>query len=218
METMIKNYKLEDWSRRWVDRETAFHVPGVNHILQNFFDQVRGDTVFVPLCGKTLDMLWLAQQSCTVVGVDGVETPVQEFFAENNLDYSVRQLNDDVKIYEAKDVDITIFICDLFASKPELFGMQFDLIWDRGSFVAINVDERAKYTCLLSNLLAPEGKWFLVTVDYDDKILGEPPRTVSEEDMRQFAPLNFTKVYSDLTKAYNPKVEQMIENAYVITK
>jgi hypothetical protein len=71
----------------------------------------------------------------------------------------------------------------------ELFGMKFDLIWDRASFVALNVEDRTKsviftriyayvimnlirYISILSNLMAPDGKWFLVTVDYDDKVLG----------------------------------------------
>uniref|UniRef100_A0A914VBA6 Thiopurine S-methyltransferase n=1 Tax=Plectus sambesii TaxID=2011161 RepID=A0A914VBA6_9BILA len=81
--------EVSDWSQRWDDRKIGFHLSEANSILVKNFEQVKGSTVFVPLCGKTLDMLWLAQQGCTVIGVEAVGKAIEEFFEENGIGHTV---------------------------------------------------------------------------------------------------------------------------------
>ncbi|WP_261863761.1 hypothetical protein [Psychrobacter sp. JCM 18900] len=55
----------------------------VNPLLIEYFNRLNltaGSRIFVPLCGKSIDMVWLATQGYDVVGVELVETAVQEFF------------------------------------------------------------------------------------------------------------------------------------------
>ena len=42
----------------------------------------------MPLCGKSLDMKWLAEQGHSVVGIDIVELAAQQFFTENDLPFN----------------------------------------------------------------------------------------------------------------------------------
>ena len=39
----------------------------------------------MPLCGKSLDMVWLAAQGHEVLGVELAPLAVEQFFAENEL-------------------------------------------------------------------------------------------------------------------------------------
>lgn len=72
----------EYWLSRWKDSNTSFHQAGVNHYLMNYFSLLNlseGEHVFVPLCGKTTDMLWLRSQQLQVTGVELSATACEEF-------------------------------------------------------------------------------------------------------------------------------------------
>ena len=63
----------ELWQQSWRDRKTDFHQKIVSPHLVRFWSSLglaASDRVFVPLCGKSLDLLWLAQQGHTVIGVE----------------------------------------------------------------------------------------------------------------------------------------------------
>ncbi len=75
----------EFWHSRWQEKRIGFNQSAVNPLLINYFKQLNlpaGSLVFVPLCGKSIDMAWLAAQGYDVVGVELVETAVQAFFTE----------------------------------------------------------------------------------------------------------------------------------------
>lgn len=53
--------------------------------------------IFVPLCGKSGDLLWLTKEKGqTVIGVEGVESVVKEFFAENNIECDRSDLDGEI--------------------------------------------------------------------------------------------------------------------------
>ena len=77
------------WESRWQEDRIGFHLKEVNSYLMLFSDQLlhqNPDRVFVPLCGKTLDLCWLTKKTEKVIGVELVSKAVQDFFAENNID------------------------------------------------------------------------------------------------------------------------------------
>ena len=48
------------WHERWQKKETGFHQPAVNDLLQLYWPRLgleAGSEVFVPLCGRSLDMV-----------------------------------------------------------------------------------------------------------------------------------------------------------------
>ena len=53
------------WQRRWARNEIGFHLNEVNPYLRRHWPSLKlaqGARVLVPLCGKSLDMAWLADQ------------------------------------------------------------------------------------------------------------------------------------------------------------
>lgn len=71
------------WLDFWRDERSDFHQIAVNPLLNKFWPSLKlahGSRVFVPLCGKSLDMLWLAQQGHEVIGVELSSIAVEDFF------------------------------------------------------------------------------------------------------------------------------------------
>ena len=80
--------KAEFWLQRWQNSEIGFHRDEVNPNLLEYIDALglkTGDSVLVPLCGKSKDMVWLAQRGVNVVGVELSEIAIAAFFEENQL-------------------------------------------------------------------------------------------------------------------------------------
>ena len=85
---------MTDWIQRWKDGSTGWHQDQVNSKLIEFIDWLNlkaGDSVFVPLCGKSHDMVYFLEQGYKIIGVELSALAVEQFFHENNLDYSVSQ-------------------------------------------------------------------------------------------------------------------------------
>lgn len=100
---------------------------------------------FVPLCGKTKDLLFLKSQGFQVIGCEGVEKAVVDFFNENSLEFSKTDLSaDGTTSFTSKDGKLNIVKGDYFKLTPELLGGKIDCVWDRGSLVAIDVAMRPK--------------------------------------------------------------------------
>jgi len=84
---MNTEFWLENWQRNKID----FHQQEINNHLISFWQQlnvVPNCRIFVPLCGKSLDLLWLHQQGHSVLGIEISELAVNDFFVENGLNYS----------------------------------------------------------------------------------------------------------------------------------
>ncbi len=71
------------WQARWQRDQIGFHRQKVNGLLMKHWPSLQvpqGSCVFVPLCGKSLDLLWLAEQGYSVLGIELVEKAVVDFF------------------------------------------------------------------------------------------------------------------------------------------
>jgi thiopurine S-methyltransferase len=89
-----KRYKQEHglqqefWHERWQQNEIGFHDKEINEHLQQYwpaFNIALNSRIFVPLCGKSKDLLWLLAQGYEVIGVELSPLAVQAFFDENGL-------------------------------------------------------------------------------------------------------------------------------------
>ena len=84
----------EFWRKRWQEKRIGFNQSAANPLLVEYIKHLNlsaGSRIFVPLCGKSIDMAWLAAQGYDVVGVELVETAVQDFFVEQNIQYTISQ-------------------------------------------------------------------------------------------------------------------------------
>ena len=184
------HFSIHDWSKCWIDKSTNWHRSIYSPDLLRFYPSCiarmgRRSTVLVPLCGKTLDLIWLAGNGEKVIGIEAVEQACHEFFGENNIPYVVEKVQgSDCRIFasQADALDITIFNCDFYALTAQLIGCRCDTVWDRGSFVAINPDTRVHYAQQLASLMNSGGRSLLSALEYDYRERHDPgpPFCISE--------------------------------------
>ncbi len=75
----------EFWLERWRTRQVGFHQPTPHSALDRWWPTLGvppGARVYVPLCGKSIDMVWLAAHGHRVVGSELSPLAVEEFFGE----------------------------------------------------------------------------------------------------------------------------------------
>ena len=120
--------------------------------------------IFVPMCGKTHDMLWLADQGHAIIGAEINARYIKAFFCDAVLEYTLRSEEitpkKKVNVYNANGKDITLYQCDIFDFSVDVSG-QFDAIWDQSALPVINEmgAKRLKdYTNLMQSLLKPDGR------------------------------------------------------------
>ena len=172
---------VDEWGARWRDGKIGFHQSKVSSALEEYADEVFGSDpgrVLVPLCGKTLDMVFLAERANTVVGIEYVEQAVQEFFAEHKLTASIDH-GPPIR-YAAQN--LLLFVSDIFEIDSEHVGT-IDAVFDRAALVALVPEVRIQYAAHLSTILPVGAKMLLVTFDYDQSKMQGPPFAVSNTEV-----------------------------------
>jgi len=177
------------------------------------------ENVFVPLCGKTLDLPWLAKRTKKVVGVELVSQAVEEFFAENKITYSIQHAG---KLQLFKNDSIEIFQGDFFDLTQKQTGL-FEAIYDRGSIVALDRPERVKYAEHLLSFLAPGGRLLLITLEYDQDQMSGPPFSVPEGEIEmlfsQYGRLELMETSDILDDRLHEKgLDEIFERVYHLVK
>ncbi len=171
------------WHRRWEQNRIGFHLGQVNPWLVEYWSSLKlhaGSRVFVPLCGKSLDMLWLAEQGHEVVGVEISPVAVRDFFTENRLEPRVESQG----AFEIWSVDqITLLLGDYFELQPAQLG-EVAAVYDRAALVALPASMRPDYVAHL-DALAPTAPRLLITLDYDQARAEGPPFAVSDDEVRE---------------------------------
>lgn len=67
-----------------------------------------------------------------------------------------------------------------------VLGDSIDCVFDRGSYVAIEKEDRKKYIKLILSLVAPKFRYLLVAYEYDETKHDGPPRHVEEQEVKEF--------------------------------
>jgi len=136
--------------------------------------------VFVPLCGKSNDMLWLLAQGFEVIGVELSPLAVQAFFAENGLSVTSRQQG---KFSVSETEGLSIYCGDFFdLSGNDLAGV--NAVYDRASLVALPPEMRTAYALHMQSLLKPGTKTLLVAFDYPQHEMQGPPFSVQTHEVK----------------------------------
>lgn len=173
----------EFWQARWARNEIGFHANEVNPYLQRYWPGLglpSGARVLVPLCGKSLDLAWLAAQGCRVVGVELAQKAVEDFFGAHELQAQISQ-EGAFKVYRAGSVEI--YCGDFFALTAQQLG-DCQALYDRAALIALPAEMRARYVAHLRELLAPGCQGLLVTLDYPQAEMQGPPFAVAEREVQ----------------------------------
>ena len=173
---------MTDWHSRWESNKIGWHADQVNLQLIEYFSElnlVDGDKIFVPLCGKSLDMLYLLQRGLKVVGVEMSEIATQQFFGENKLEYSVSKV-DDLILYEGDRIQI--FCGDFFTMKASHL-VDVKAVYDRASLIALDEVLRQKYVNHLNDIISQDVRVLLLTLNYPQHQRVGPPFAVSKSEV-----------------------------------
>jgi thiopurine S-methyltransferase len=172
------------WLKRWEEGNTGWHHQDFNPHLLGFWRALGAPPacpVLVPLCGKSQDMAWLAEQGHSVIGVELSPLAVEAFFVEQGLK-PVREVSGDLESWRAGPYQI---LCgDIFRLQPQhLAGM--GAVYDRASLVAFDPQQRQDYAGLLTRLLPSGSRMLLVAMDYSQAEMQGPPYAVTATEVER---------------------------------
>lgn len=174
----------EYWLDRWERDETGFHQDAVNVYLLKYWRTLSlagRSQVFVPLCGKSRDMLWLREQGHTILGVELSALAIQAFFKEAGLKPR-HWVNDKFGQFAADD--IIILHGDFFdLDKKALANVR--AVYDRASMVALPPNMRERYVRHMLHILPPATQILLVSFDYSASEMPGPPFAVSPDEVKR---------------------------------
>jgi thiopurine S-methyltransferase len=171
------------WHERWHNNQIGFHESDVNPGLVHYLPSLsltKDSRVFVPLCGKTVDIGWLASEGFRVAGAELSELAVQQLFAELGIEPGVDKQGS-LLHYHTPGIDI--YAGDIFDLTPEVLG-SVDAIYDRAALVALPEAMRRQYTAHLM-ALTNRASQLIITFDYDQQLMNGPPFCVTNDEVLQ---------------------------------
>ncbi|WP_028694905.1 thiopurine S-methyltransferase [Pseudomonas cremoricolorata] len=172
------------WHQRWAAQQIGFHQPQVNEYLQRHWPglglpaQAR---VLVPLCGKSLDLLWLLQQGYRVLGIELSRKAVAALFSEHGL---TPQITREGEFEVWQDDALQVWCGDFFALTPSQV-QDCSALYDRAALIALPTAMRERYLAHLSELLPSPCQGLLVTLEYDQALIDGPPFSVGAEEVQR---------------------------------
>jgi len=175
---MDKNF----WHRRWQKNEIGFHMTEPHHFLQQFFPLLQTqptDSVFVPLCGKSPDLVWLREEGLKVVGIELSRTAIVAFFNENDLP---GHWTDEAVLPFCSAEGYKLYCGDFFdLTATEVSGI--NAYYDRGALVALPPEMRVRYVAHMAALMPPGGRVLLISYSYNQSETKGPPFSVPQQEL-----------------------------------
>lgn len=212
----------EFWHTRWQRGEIGFHKASINPLLQRWWPRLQlggEEPVWVPLCGKSLDLLWLREQGHSVRGVELARAALEDFSAEHQLALQWRSSGE----FEiAEGAGFELFCGDFFALQAEqLNGIK--AVYDRAALIALPQQMRARYVAHQRALLPAGWRMLLVTLDYPQEQRPGPPFSVPDAEVRrlyegcQIEVLDEQDVLADHAVFASQGMRSLIERVYLIS-
>ena len=213
----------EFWHKKWASNQIGFHLPDVNPYLQRFWPGLNlaaHARVLVPLCGKSLDLLWLAGRGHRVLGIELSEKAVEDFFSEQQLQPQISE-HGVFKVYRAGTIEL--WCGDVFALSAEDVA-DCSALYDRAAVIALPAPMRERYAEHLQNILPAGLKGLLITLDYDQSQISGPPFSVDDAQVQhmfggawQMQLLESQDVLSDSGKFVQAGATRLEERVYRIS-
>ncbi len=174
------------WEERWELGQRSFHSPDVHPDLVGHADWFLDgpQRVLVPLCGKTVDLAWLASRGHEVVGVELVGLAVAELMAQEGWQPTVDTVG---PFRRHRAGAVTILQGDILDATPEWVG-PITRVWDRAAMVALPADMRRAYAARLASLLGSRARVLLNVFTYDQAEMPGPPFSVPSDEVRSHWP------------------------------
>ncbi|MFT2090917.1 thiopurine S-methyltransferase [Paraglaciecola sp. 2405UD69-4] len=202
----------EYWISKWQSNELGFHQPAVNPLLEAHFEKLELQDrarVFIPLCGKTLDIKWSLSLGHEVVGIEMVETAVVQLFEELQVTPDISTVGK-LRCYQAGQLQI--YVGDVFDLTATILGA-VDCVYDRAALVALPVTIRKKYAKHITAITA-QAKQLLISFVYDQSEMQGPPFSVDDAELSSLYGIQYTL----LLLADDKVVEPVKGNSNILEK
>jgi thiopurine S-methyltransferase len=173
----------EYWLDRWRRKAIGFHESQANPLLVTHFASLSlppASRIFVPLCGKTLDIQWLLARGHQIVGAELSEIAVQELFAGLGLIPSLTPVGS-ITRYGAPGIEV--FQGDIFALSRGKLG-PVAAIYDKAALIALPESMRARYATHIERLTEC-ARQLIICLDYDQRLLAGPPFSVDGAELER---------------------------------
>jgi len=194
----------EDWLARWQQGRIGWHQVDGNPYLRRYWPKLpHGSTVLVPLCGKSVDMIWLMAQGLSVTGIELSAIAIAAFFSENDLEYA---LNRDGKLdcYSAVTAPLSIYCGNYF----DYEAGSTDALYDRGALATLPAADRPAYIEHTKSLLRADAYRLIITLEYDQAMVDGPPFSIPAEEIERYWPdLRRVAAHNDIDNS-PPKFRQ----------
>ena len=164
----------EFWLDRWRTAQIGFHQAAVDGHLKAYWPLLNlpaNSRVFVPLCGKSLDLIWLREQGHSVVGVELSPVALESFCMEHGIPARRRVLGC-FDVYEADG--FTLLCGDYFKLTPALLG-GVSALYDRAALISWAPAARESYVRHLNLLTSPGTQTLLIAVEFPPEQMNGPP-------------------------------------------
>jgi thiopurine S-methyltransferase len=210
----------KDWLIRWQKNQIGFHEAETNSHLKQYIlssNLKSGDTIFLPLCGKSADITWLAEQGFQVVGVELSAIAIQSYFSEQGLNYEqlesgpfVAYVSGNIRLLEGSFFDL---------QREDLADCS--LVYDRAALIALEEPVRARYTDWMQSIMGDKADMLLVTLDYDQSEMNGPPFSVSTDEVVRHYGQAFqvhtmlqTEIVDDSPRWRSKGLSSLVESVY----
>lgn len=173
-----------DWLQRWREGRTGWHHSEPMPLLLRHWPVLglpAGSRVLVPLAGKSLDMLWLASQGFSVLGVELAPLAVRQFFAENHIAAQSQREVDGVH-YSAGDIEV--IQGDIFKVAARVFE-SCSAVYDRAAIIALPPALRQRYAHEVYGKLPPDCRGLMITLEYPQAEMQGPPFSVQAAELHR---------------------------------
>ena len=171
------------WHEKWKAGHIGFHIDKPNPLLVSHIDKLQlknNSRLFLPLCGKSLDIGYLLKCGFNVIGIELSEIAIEALFEQLTLEPKILEI-DDFKLYQTHN--LTIYVGDFFKLTAKTLG-DIDASYDRASLIALPLETRKLYSKHLTKITknAPQ---LAITLDYDQDISKGPPFSVTPAELKQ---------------------------------
>jgi thiopurine S-methyltransferase len=215
---------MANWLEYWENNETNWHSDVVTQELEEYLGLLKlepGDKVFFPLCGKSLDMLYMLNRGFSVIGVELSEIGIKQFFHENGLDFTISQVGE-FDLYSAKNIEI---YCGDFFSLTSKYLCDVKAVFDRKSLIALDQNLRQKYVKHLNDIISLGVRILLITLHYPQHQMSGPPFSVDKSEVESLFSMTFNfqelKSFQDIengSKLERSGVDYINNAAYCLLK
>lgn len=167
---------LQSWHERWEAGRIFFHQEKVTPDLPKHYASLSlsrsPKTCLVPLCGKSLDMAWLAEKGHRVFGIELSKIAIESFFQEQNISDVDQVPFDSATMHRSKN--ITLIEGDIFDIDWSKLP-KFDFVFDRAALVALEPSFQKPYARQIAQQMNDKAEILLVGFDFDPNEMAGPP-------------------------------------------